>query len=267
MTLKILFDGVPNSRAVSGLPLKQGGTTKDGVLYRTSALDTITAEGKDQMEATPIGVVADLRTLFEKASEPDHVPHRPRHIKVKELPIKAGNLNPITFLKELHGVRGDNKEEVAKQLNAAVPTLAEMYTQMLEASAEKFAKVARLVSQVEDGKNNAVAVHCTAGKDRTGVSVALILDVVGVERDEIVSNYAISQEYLAGPWADGMLAKLKKAGIPMVENIVNMVTTTPPSAIESAFAWVEKNHGSSENYLKSGGLTDEEVSNLKAALT
>ena len=265
MTLPVLFDGVPNSRSLGGLPLKRGGETKDGVLYRSAALDDITREGEIQMEETPLGVVADLRTLFERAAQPDKVPHRPHRVKVVEIPIEAGNISPASFVTETLQAASKG-ETTAEALSDELPTLPEMYRIMVASSAKELAKVAGLVANVEPGEDNAVLVHCTAGKDRTGVSVALILDIAGVEREAIIENYAVSQQYLAGAWADKMLGTIEKFGVPLVPKLVAMVTTTPPDAIKAAFDWVEENFGSSENYLMSGGLQAAQIENVRLAL-
>ena len=57
-------------------------------------------------------------------------------------------------------------------------------------------------------------VHCTAGKDRTGVAIALLLDAVGAERDAVVADYAASEANLSGAWADRMFAMIDAMGIP-----------------------------------------------------
>jgi hypothetical protein len=67
-----------------------------------------------------------------------------------------------------------------------VPTLGEMYVDMLAGAATVFGEVARLVAEERDGESRAVLMHCTAGKDRTGAAAALLLDAVGVDRDAIV---------------------------------------------------------------------------------
>lgn len=263
MTEHELFNGVPNSRSLGGLPLKRGGTLKEGVFYRSSALASLTDLGRQQMEDTPIGVVADLRTLPERLTSSDKPPAHPHRIRVHELGIEAGNLSPTMFMKD---TLGKNKSQLSAVLEKDIPTLAELYPQMLKEAPKQFGEVARLVAKVEEGKNNAVLVHCTAGKDRTGIAVALVLDSVGVERDAIIHNYAVSAQYLAGPWAEGMLAKIKSVGIPLVPRLVDMVTTTPPEAIEAAFSWIEDNFGSSENYLFSGGVSAAEIEDMRLAL-
>ena len=108
-------------------------------------------------------------------------------------------------------------------------------------------------------------MHCTAGKDRTGVAVALLLDAVGVERDAVVTDYAISERNLAGPWADRMLAGIEQMGAPLTPEIRELVTGTPPAAIEQALTWLDERGGAAA-YLQSGGLTDAELGALRTRL-
>jgi protein-tyrosine phosphatase len=147
-----------------------------------------------------------------------------------------------------------------------VPTLGDLYVSMLSHGAGVFAQLARLVTASRDDEPTAVLVHCTAGKDRTGVSVALLLDAVGAERGPLVTDYASSQARLAGPWADGMLGMIAAMGVPITPELRALVTETPPAAIEQAFAWIDAEHGSSAAYLRTGGLTDAELDRLHARL-
>ncbi len=265
-----LFDGVANSREVSGLPLKTGGKTRSGVLYRSSSLQSITPEGLKQLAATPIGVVADLRTLGERESDADKLP-KVRHVETVDIPIAVGNMSKKMMNKAGGGskplLHNPAAKEAVRELERLLPTVGEMYVDMLKQSSGELAQVASLVAQVDPGADNAVLIHCTAGKDRTGISTALVLDAVGVDRDAIVANYAVSQEFLAGDWADRMLGHMKEMGIPLGPKLVAMVTTTPPEAIEKALAWVDKHHGSSSNYLQGGGLTTGQMDGLITALT
>ncbi len=261
MTTSPLFSGVPNSRSLGGLPLKNGGVTKDGVFYRSSSLQSITDEGLEQFSSTPIGLVADLRTPEERQMAGDKIPVADR-VEMVDLAIEVGDMSPSSVHK-LSGWEG----KIVGMFENALPSLGDLYEKMLKDNAAQFANVASLVAQVQPDKDNAVLVHCTAGKDRTGISVALILDAVGVEREAIVANYAESQANLAGPWADGMLKRIEEMGVPIEPKLRTLVTETPPKAIETALAWVEKHHGSSAQYLKSGGLLDSQVESLKEALT
>ena len=95
-------------------------------------------------------------------------------------------------------------------------------------------------------------VHCTAGKDRTGVAIALLLDAVGAERDAVVADYAASEANLSGAWADSMFAMIDAMGVPRTPTLDELIAATPPAAIEEALAWVDREHGGSAAYLALG---------------
>lgn len=256
-------DGLINFRDVGGMPLTAGGVTTSGILYRSAALSGLTAEGLEQLAATDIGVIVDFRTATEREMAPDRVPTS-RSFRVVDLPLLEG---AVTGLAQ-QGASADPAAtaQAAMQILAQLPALGDLYVSMLEGGAASFAEFARLVSQATVTPPTAVLVHCTAGKDRTGVSTALVLDAVGVTREAVVADYASSQQNLAGPWADAMLAQVAKFGVPLTDEVRELVAGTPASAIEKALAWVDAQGGSAA-YLASGGLTDAELATLKAALT
>ena len=150
---------------------------------------------------------------------------------------------------------------------AKIPTLEQLYIGMLQHGADAFAAVARLVSAGTDDRPSAVLVHCTAGKDRTGVATALLLDAVGADRGAVVADYASSEQNLAGDWADGMLRMVASFGIPLTPALKTLVVATPPDAIRAALDWVDATHGSTADYLRSGGMTEPEFAALRTRLT
>ncbi|MFC4139704.1 MULTISPECIES: tyrosine-protein phosphatase [unclassified Microbacterium] len=254
--MSAIIDGTYNSRDTGGMPLRDGGTTRSGVFYRTDALAGVTAAGLETLENSPIGAVVDFRTDVERAQAPDRLPAG-RDIRVVQLSIlEAALAMPADLTLD---------DAATKALLSRIPSLADLYRGMLQHSPSAFAEVARLIVNPPDAAHPAVLVHCTAGKDRTGVAVALLLDAIGVERAAIVADYVSSQANLAGEWADGMLARMTAMGVPALPAIVEVVTGTPPSAIEAAFTWLDERGGSAE-YLLSGGLTPGELDGLRERL-
>ncbi|GAA5025955.1 tyrosine-protein phosphatase [Microbacterium fluvii] len=256
------IEGLHNFRDTGGTPLTGGGATRTGVLYRSDALNALTADGLAQFAESPIGVIVDFRTPTERAMAPDLLPYA-RPFEVVELSILEGAMS--TMAQDLMRAGGADPSLVAQAM-AMLPTLGELYIGMLQHGAAAFAEVARLVAASTDDAPTAVLVHCTAGKDRTGVATALLLDAVGADRAAVVADYASSAENLAGVWADGMLATLERMGAPLTPALVELVTGTPAAAIEHALGWVDAEHGGSAGYLRSGGLTDAELASLRGRL-
>jgi protein-tyrosine phosphatase len=134
------------------------------------------------------------------------------------------------------------------------------------ASCTAFAELGRLVAADGQPQEAAVLVHCTAGKDRTGVAVALLLDAIGADRDAIIADYTSSEQNLSGEWAAGMFALLEMMGAPRTPQLDALIAATPSEAITEALDWVDREHGGSAAYLRSGGLTDRELAALRARL-
>jgi len=249
-----IIAGTYNSRDTGGTPLTDGGVTRPGVLYRSDALIGLTDEGMRTLSTSTIGTVVDFRSEVERADAPNRL-GRDRAFASVELPLLEGAMTGMPAAADLGG-------DAARELLARIPSLAELYVGMLGSAAEAFAEVARLIARPSDEAYGGVLVHCTAGKDRTGVATALLLDAAGAERSAVIADYALSQENLAGEWADRMLERAKSWGVPLVPAITDLVTATPPQAIEAAFVWLDDRGGSAE-YLRGGGLSDADLGALR----
>ena len=259
------IEGSFNFRDTGGVPLTGGGAIRPGVLYRSDALSGLTPAGLEQVAATDIGVIVDFRTPMERMMAPDRLPST-RTYRVVELALLQGALTGLAQQAMQAGAPGGDPDAAAAAVRdalAQLPSLGALYVSMLTDGAEAFAELARLVAT----EDSAVLVHCTAGKDRTGVAIALMLDAVGGQRDAVVADYAVSESNLSGAWADGMFATIDAMGVPRTPALDELIAATPPAAIEEALAWVEREHGTSAAYLHSGGLTEAELAALRRRLT
>ena len=97
--------------------------------------------------------------------------------------------------------------------------LAGIYDMMIDT---RGANLARALTQVATAPGP-VVFHCTAGKDRTGVLAALILEVVGADRQAIVADYSATAVNLAGDWAETMLARAGTA-VPSTALVCALIT-------------------------------------------
>jgi protein-tyrosine phosphatase len=253
-----LIPGTANARDLGGLPLKGGGSTRQGVLWRSDALSGLTQEGLAVLGASPVGTIVDLRTDGERASAPDRLPERV--VRQVELPLLQGAVP----------VPGPSPSAVdparIRDALAAMPDQTTLYRQMLEGSAQTFASIARLLASPEDPGRPALLVHCTAGKDRTGVAAALLLDVAGVRRDAIVADYATSARNLAASWGARIADLLAHSDVPIPPEAIQLATATPPEVMEATLAWLDDNGGSAA-YLRGGGLGEDELDRVRQALS
>lgn len=255
------LEGLQNFRDTGSTPLSHGGSTNPGVLYRSESLTGLTAGGLSTLANSGIGVVIDLRTPVERESAPDPLSSLDGIVTTVELPLLEG---AVTGWARASADPDKAQQRITDTL-AQLPSLGELYVAMLSDGAPTFAEVARLVASPPNPARPGVLVHCTAGKDRTGVACALLLDAVGASREAVIADYALSGERLAGPWADQTLAAMDALGIPRTAPVTEMAVGTPPAAMAETLRWVDE-RGGAVAYLTSGGLTTGEVAALRKRL-
>ncbi len=265
MTITAL-EGTANFRDTGGLPLAGGGSTAPGVLYRSDALSALTARGLEAFAESRIEVIIDLRTPAEQLMAPDRLPAA-RSFTRLNLPLFEGAFTGAAQEQMQRARLSGDPEAAAGAVQDAVaqlPALGELYTRMLQDGAAVFAEIARAVAGTPEG--SAALVHCTAGKDRTGVAAALMLLAAGAEPEAVAADYRLSESNLSGEWAARMLGMIKGMGVPLTDDVVALVTGAPEEAINRALEWAREHHGDAAGYLFSGGLRDDELATLRRRL-
>jgi protein-tyrosine phosphatase len=107
-------------------------------------------------------------------------------------------------------------------------------------------------------------VHCSAGKDRTGVVIALILAVLGVPDEVIAADYALSAIYL-DPEQTPAIGQLQ-ASTGLGDGLTTALLASPPELILRVLDRITATAGSPEGYLRAYGLSADALSSLRAAL-
>ncbi|MGW5524702.1 tyrosine-protein phosphatase [Gordonia sp. NPDC003950] len=117
----------------------------------------------------------------------------------------------------------------------------------------------RIVDALLADEGTPALIHCTMGKDRTGVAVALILDAIGVLRADIVTDYSARAEDI--PLMVDRLARMETYG--------EAVKVYPPQALRvdgatllRFLAWLDIDHGGSAAWLNSVGVDDDALDSL-----
>ncbi|MBO4928086.1 MAG: tyrosine-protein phosphatase [Clostridiales bacterium] len=236
---RLLIPGLYNARDLGNMPAADGRMTACHHLVRSDAPDHLNAESIRELSAYPIGAVIDLRSKEEAAAHPDSIreDHRFTYYNIPLLHINADDIN-------------------ANIISETIRTsLGQLYVWMFENCKPYFAEVLRTILK-EKGKT--VLFHCAHGKDRTGLITAIFYLLCGVSRDLIISDYAISYTYVAD-----LVAPLMEA----TEESVHHIYRSDASNMEMLLAHVDKNYqGDIRVFLRSCGLTDEEMSALRGIL-
>lgn len=235
---RIPVPGTYNFRDVGGLRTATG-RVRDGVLFRSDGLHRLGEAGRAALAELGIGIVIDLRDEIEAQYMPDDL--EGLDVEVLRLPVFEGS-----GASQGPGI-----------------SLEVLYDRIIDLHAGVVVDAIREISTAGD---RAVVVHCTAGKDRTGVVTALTLLAVGVDRDAVVADYARTEANLAGEWLDGMVELMGRFGVPDAPELRVLMGGSPPEALAGVIARIEREHGSARDYLLASGLTLDELARLERLL-
>ena len=111
-----------------------------------------------------------------------------------------------------------------------------------------------------------VLVHCTAGKDRTGLILALTHAVTGIAPNVILDDYSASEKILTDKFEERVRALYQQVALPL-EILGENPRHAPPAYLERTLEAIHAKHGSISGFLKSNGLTKSDQERLAANLT
>lgn len=246
----IALEGGTNFRDLGGYGTSDGGRVRWGLVFRSAALDRLTASDLVAIERLGLRVVYDLRGDWERDAAPSVLPDG---VRCELLPIggTAAQTKELTDL-VLEGKLGEVPPDF----------LVRIYEAMAEVAAPTFG---RLLTALADPDGSPALIHCTAGKDRTGMGAALLLSVLGVDEETIVDDYELSAAHYTDRQVARLRVKLADAGIDVER--YRAVFGAPRHAIAALLATLRARHGSVEGYLEEeAGVAPEVFSELRARL-
>jgi protein tyrosine/serine phosphatase len=201
----LIWPDCRNVRDLGGLPTTTG-ELQPGRLIRSDNLDQLTPTGRSTVEAIEITRFVDLRSAWECETWPSPYADDARW---RNVPL------------------WDPADEDVSDLG-----LFEQYVVLVD---DYGARIASAVAAIADAPPGCVVVNCHAGKDRTGVVIALTLDLAGVPRDLIATDYETSE--------------------------------ATASTILRLLSHVQQRYGGTREYLLKSGATTEELKALTSRLT
>ena len=235
----IELEGTANTRDLGGLPVTGGGTVRRGSLIRSDNLQDLTEADVEHLLGAGLEVVVDLRTDVERAGTgPGPLAGRVRHEALSLIrpanEVAPGAVLPDRWADGATGAYLHYLSDMPENVAAAVRALA--------------------------GPGAAI-VHCAAGKDRTGVVVAVALLAVGVPRDEVVADYALTNERIEGVYHRLVSADTYAADVARIGLDAHRVD---PHAMAAVLDVVDERWGGAAAYLEKAGFDD--LDGLRSAL-
>lgn len=240
----LALDGLLNARDLGGLTTRDGGRVRDGLLVRSDNLCGLTDAGAAAL-VTRLGprLVVDLRTEMECAREGRGLAEVPdvRYVNIPLQPKAA--LSPE---QEAEGLATNLFDDYVLQVR------------------DNGADLVRALTLLAGRDALPAVVHCTAGKDRTGVVVALLLEILGVEREQVVADYALTTQGMPG-----ILARIRASPFFTATGLAAApawIFESEPGTMRAFLAWLDGEHGGAEAWAVSAGLDADAPGRLRQSL-
>ncbi|KAK7054142.1 protein-tyrosine phosphatase-like protein [Favolaschia claudopus] len=251
----VAIPGVINVRDLGGLSshLFPNLVTKPEYIYRSAELSGVTDEGKIRFKELGITQVFDLRSDTEIAKYNTPGPDI-EGVEFTHVPVfKKEDYSPEMMAKRYH-LYASGKTEA----------FMELYSQILDHGGPAFGTILR---HVRDKPTVPFILHCTAGKDRTGVIAAILLKLAGVNNDAIAKDYALTRVGRE-PARAMIIERLSKEPLFASNNEAALNMFTCRDTTMTAFLdLMDEKYSGVEGYVKQfAGLSDEDISTIRQNL-
>lgn len=230
--------GAYNIRDIGGYPTTAGTTTRWRTFLRADSLHNLTPAGQQALVDYGVRTIIDLRFEHECSVAPNVF-------------AAADNVRYIN----LSLFEGSAPNALGRQL----PDLESIYRYILD---ERQAAIKTILALMADD-GFPVLIHCTAGKDRTGLITALMLGLAGVDHATIAEDYALTAHYGAA-----LLTQLYDQAAAAGRDMVTYARflEAKPEAMHNTLAYLEEKYTSVPAYLAQIGLTATQIAQLQRQL-
>lgn len=243
-------------RDIGGLATEDGRQVRRGRVFRSDALERLNARDQDTFRALGIRTVCDLRSDGERTCHPNRLPegHPCEQVHFAIVTdVRAGDARVFDALRRRPDAEG------------AQEMMLNLYRGMPEAFVPHLGPLLRRIA----GGELPMVIHCTAGKDRTGFAVAMLLSLLGVHRRDIVDEYLLTARQAPTPERVAYVHELLTQHLrhPAQSGAVERVLGAAAPYLEAALDTVDAFYGSVDRYLrKACGLDSAELEAVRRAM-
>jgi protein-tyrosine phosphatase len=235
--------GTFNLRDIGGYEDGRGRSTRWRTLLRGDALHRLDEAGRSALARLGVRTVIDLRQDTERLAEPDRL--EGVGARIVHMPLYDGEL----------------RARYGSGPSAPAPTLADIYTLLVT---DRGGAIAAAIRELARPDAVPAIVHCTAGKDRTGIVVALVLGSLGMPDDVIAADFSATGLFLGDEFR-----RLLSQRTEMLEadpaTLASMLGAEP-ELIRDTLARVREDAGDVRGYLTRHGVTEVELDALRDRL-
>ncbi|MFC8509596.1 tyrosine-protein phosphatase [Streptomyces sp. NPDC057411] len=254
---------VANLRDLGTLPLGEGRSVREGLVFRSGQLDRLDP-ADPVVSVLGIRTVVDFRTAGERAERPDRVPPGGRLLVADVLAdfLATSGLPPAARLKTLLSDPALAEEHLGG--GRARAAFRRTYRAFVNTESAR-ASYRAFLTELGDPYAGPLLFHCTAGKDRTGWATTIVLSLLGADEKTVMEEYLAVNPGVRQAFAPLIEGFTAQGGDP--ELALAMVGVVP-DYLEAALDEVEVRHGSMEKYVREGlGVPDEVTELIRERLT
>jgi len=247
----IPFEGGHNFRDLGGYSTRDGRVVARGLVYRSGTMAELSDADHAILDTLGLKVICDFRSNSERDRRPSRLP--------PEADFEIWSRD--------HGTSHGDVTKILSQPGATAETARQHILNTYKDLAYEQAPSYRELFQRLAYGPLPLMFHCAAGKDRTGIAAALILDLLGVDRDIIGEDYAVTDQFFARGCE--LIAKdpfgSELRGID--QSIWEPVMRADPAYLTSMFDALDERHGSAQGFLRDElGLGDAEFTAIRTRL-
>ena len=253
------MESINNFRDFGGYSTQNGKRLRKGLLYRSGDLSKATDADLEHIHALGIRAICDLRSVGERKYEPDRVP--------AAKPFTFFNI-PMRPIVDYHGrsfgrllslmFGHERKVDYVAVSRQAYRDYATRYLPQLKA----------LFQRISNPENLPILIHCSAGKDRTGVVSSLLQLVLGVPLETVMDDYLKTNDNLNAYKEDvfSRLSRLGYFGVPW-KKLYAPLFAARIDFLNAAFEQVKEEFGVVDEWFRRGlGFSEKEQMALVSVL-
>lgn len=230
-----------NFRDIGGLPTENGGVLRPGIIFRSEGPANFEPVHREELAALGIKLVCDLRADTERAKDPNDWADGARLLNLDVTADLRVQTNDGWM-----ALKDDPSPEAAR--NALISNYSAIPAAIRP-------HLRDLIEAIVEGETP-VFIHCTAGKDRTGVMMALLLKALEVSDDLIFADYLRSDVFGQNLRLRGGIHEQfeEHFGFRPSETLIDAMIGVDLDMLNAALGAVEREWGSIEGYFAAAGI-------------
>ncbi|MBQ7259746.1 MAG: tyrosine-protein phosphatase [Lachnospiraceae bacterium] len=187
LSKQLSFDKLHNIRDLGGMSAADGKLIADNCFLRSGHLEYLSEKDEEKLKDS-VGMIIDFRTDSERAEKPDLVLDNISYIHLPVIEdLTAGITREAEADRNLFATLGQKPIEAKKYM-------CDMYRSFAgDGATRRYSEFVRLLLKKRD---KAILWHCTAGKDRAGIAAAIVEEILGVSREDVIADYLSTNKYI-----------------------------------------------------------------------